>query len=179
MKIYTKKGDGGDTGLIGGGRVSKGDALIAALGDLDEMNACLGLCLVYAEGSMSHGILLQLQKMVFSVGAEVAAPEDRKHDYMANGLGELTSTLEKWIDRHTEHMPELTSFVLPVGTILSAHLHQARAVCRRAERSLVSIGVHRTEVLVVLNRASDWLFCAARYANHESELEDVLWQGQE
>ena len=128
---------------------------------------------------MSLGLLLQLQKTVFSVGAEVAAPEARKHEYLAKGLGELTHTLEKWIDRHSEQMPELTSFVLPGGTILSAHLHQARAVCRRAERSLVAIGGHRGELLVFMNRASDWLFCAARYANHESAVEDVLWQGQE
>ena len=179
MKIYTKKGDGGQTGLIGGARVSKGDALIAVLGDLDELNACLGLCVVYGEGSKTHGLLNQLQKTVFSVGAEVAAPEDRRHEYLAKGLGELTLALEDWIDRHSAQMPDLTSFVLPGGTILSAHLHQARAVCRRAERSLVGIGGHRAELLVFINRFSDWLFCAARYANHESDVEDVLWHGQE
>lgn len=177
MKIYTKKGDGGETGLIGGERVSKSHSKIALLGDMDELNASIGLCLVHGQGSMAHSILRQLQKTVFSVGAEIAAPKDRRAEYRSKGLKELTKTMEEWIDQHTGYMPELKSFVLPGGTILAAHLHHARAVCRRAERSLVACGDLSAEMLVFINRTSDWLFCAARYANYEADVDDELWLG--
>jgi len=178
VKIYTKKGDGGETGLIGGHRVQKSDPRISALGDIDELNAALGLCMFHAQGSECRSILDHLQWAAFSIGAEIAAPEERRKEYEATGLQHLTASMEDWIDRHTELMPELKSFVLPGGTILAAHLHLARAVCRRTERSLVALSDLRPELLVFINRASDWLFCAARYANFESEVEDVLWTGE-
>lgn len=182
MKIYTKRGDGGETGLIGGHRVSKSTLVIETLGDLDELNACLGICLTHAEGSLVHSTLERLQRAIFDLGAEIAAPDDRKSDYWAQEVDVLTAHLEEWIDLQSERLPELKGFVLPGGTILAAHLHHARTVCRRMERGLVALSLEssvRPEILESANRLSDWLFCAARYANKESGVEDVYWHAEE
>ena len=177
MKIYTKKGDAGETGLIGGGRVSKADPVIEVLGNLDELNASLGRALVHGGASASRSVLQTLQSVLFDLGAEVASTS---RQYEAAGLPGLTESLEDWIDEKTAQMPELRSFVLPGGTMLAAELHMARAVCRRLERSLVVLSAEkalRSELLVFVNRLSDWLFCAARYANHEAGVEDAAWTG--
>ena len=177
MKIYTKKGDSGYTGLLGGGRVPKSDPVLCVLGDLDEFNACLGTAIVHANGSSSEAFLKKLQSTVFDVGAEIASTDGR---FAAKGVEAITLETEEWIDRLTEQMPELKNFVLPGGTILSADLHLARTVCRRAERSLSSLAQQkriRPEVTAFVNRISDWLFCAARFANHEAGVKDVVWTG--
>ncbi len=177
MKIYTKTGDEGSTGLPGGERVSKSHARIEALGSLDELNAMLGYCMKVGDGSACHLILSQLQDMVFEVGCEVAAGQ--RDDRMAVGLETLTTEMEEWIDAHTERMAPLKNFVLPGGSELSCRLHLARAICRRAEREIVLLEQEspgRPIILAFVNRLSDWLFCAARYANQESGIADVEWR---
>ena len=177
MKIYTKKGDAGETGLIGGLRLPKDDPVFAVLGDLDELNAAIGVCLVHARHAEGEVILQRLQGVLFALGAELASPEER---WQARDLEPLTVDMEDWIDHQTKVLPELKNFILPGGTLLAAHLHAARAVCRRAERSLVALAKVRDvrpEVLAALNRTSDWLFVAARCANHEARLGDTVWRG--
>jgi cob(I)alamin adenosyltransferase len=178
MKIYTKKGDTGETGLIGGERASKDDVVFAALGDVDELNASVGTSLVHAKDAEGEGILKRLQIVLFELGAELASPDER---WQAKDLVQLTDDMEEWIDRHTALMPELRNFILPGGTLLGASLHQARAVCRRAERSIVELSKVRpvrAEVLAAVNRTSDWLFCAARFSNHEAGIKDTTWSGE-
>lgn len=177
MKIYTKKGDSGTSGLIGGERASKDSAVFQALGDIDELNAIVGLALVHGKNAEGEAILKRLQIVLFALGAEIASPDER---WNAVGLEELTRDMEEWIDRHMKLLPELQNFILPGGTLMAATLHHGRAVCRRAERSIVALGRERTvrpEVLAAINRTSDWMFCAARYANHEAGLKDTTWSG--
>jgi cob(I)alamin adenosyltransferase len=177
MKIYTKKGDGGETGLIGGERAGKHEPVFEALGDVDELNAVVGVCLIHAKSAEGEAILKRLQSVLFLLGSELASSDDKWH---SRDLQDLTSDMEEWIDRHTKLMPELRNFILPGGTLLAANLHLARAVCRRAERSIVALSKSkavRPEVLALVNRASDWLFCAARYSNHEASVKDSVWTG--
>ncbi len=177
MKIYTKKGDAGETGLIGGERASKHDVVFAALGDVDELNAAIGVALVHAKDAEGEAILKRLQVVLFGLGAELASPDER---WQAKELEQLTGDMEEWIDRHSTLMPELKNFILPGGTLLGASLHHARAVCRRAERSIVELSKERPvrgEVLAAVNRSSDWLFCAARFSNHEAGIKDTTWSG--
>lgn len=177
MKIYTKKGDQGETGLIGGERAAKDDLVFQTLGDIDEFNAVLGVALVSGKGMEGEAILKRLQRALFALGAEIASPDDR---WNARDIVSLTSDMESWIDVHTKVLPELKNFVLPGGTMTAATLHQARAACRRAERSIVALSKQRqvrAEALMFINRTSDFLFCAARYANHEAGVPDVAWSG--
>lgn len=177
MKIYTKKGDTGETGLIGGERRSKDDLVFQVLGDLDELNASLGTAIAIGKGFEGEPLMLRLQSTLFALGAEVASPDDR---WNAEGLESLERDMEDWIDFHDKVLPELKNFVLPGGTMTAAALHQARAVCRRAERSIVALSAQkpiRAEVLRLVNRTSDWLFCVARFANHEAGQGDVTWSG--
>jgi len=176
MRIYTKTGDDGTTGLLGGGRVSKHHARIAALGDLDELNAAIGLCMVGLSGELLNE-LTQIQNALFECGAEVAVGKDFAKA-PASLSDEDVRALEKSMDKMTTVLPELTAFVLPGGSELAARLHMARAVCRRGERSLwalqASSGV-RPIITTYLNRLSDWLFVVARWANHASGMADTTW----
>ena len=180
MKIYTKAGDGGQTGLIGGRKVSKADVTVGALGDLDELNACLGIALAHSQDAWLVKMLGRIQRAVLDIGAEVASPQNTEERRTAQGLDELTHVLEDQMDEHERRLPPLKQFILPGGTILAAHLHNARTVCRRAERSLVRLADEapmRPELVRTVNRLSDWLFSAARLANQEAGVEDVLWHG--
>ncbi|MCH7944735.1 MAG: cob(I)yrinic acid a,c-diamide adenosyltransferase [Armatimonadetes bacterium] len=180
MKIYTKAGDGGQTGLIGGRKVSKADVTVGALGDLDELNSCLGVALAHSKDAQLAKMLGRIQRAVFDIGAEVASPQETHERRTAEGLDELTHELEDQLDEHERLLPPLKQFILPGGTMLAAHLHNARTVCRRAERSLVRLADEapmRPELVRTVNRLSDWLFSAARLANHEAGVEDVLWHG--
>ena len=180
MKLYTKVGDGGQTGLIGGRKVSKADVTVGALGDLDELNACLGIALAHSKDEQLARMLGRIQRAVFDIGAEVASPQNAEERRTAQGVDELTQSLEDQMDEHERTLPPLNQFILPGGTMLAAHLHNARTVCRRAERSLVRLADEaqtRPEPVRTLNRLSDWLFSAARVANHEAGVEDVFWHG--
>jgi cob(I)alamin adenosyltransferase len=180
MKIYTKTGDRGQTGLFGGTRVSKADLRVATYGDVDELNSALGLAMSEAAASDAIAAMLQrIQGELFVIGAELAASPDKSANI---GIGLLEEAqvvaLEREIDGFDAELPKLTTFVLPGGTKLAAFLHLARTVCRRAERSAVALDAHqalRSEIIRYLNRLSDWLFTAARYANFRAKVADVPW----
>jgi cob(I)alamin adenosyltransferase len=177
MKIYTKTGDDGFTGLLGGERVSKHSLRMHAIGDVDELNASLGLCRTEAANSCLEPMLGRIQSWLFDLGAELASKGDGPGTYHAM-TGQQSLALEADIDQLTDRMEPLKNFILPGGAPLSAQLHLARAICRRAERTVLTLATLeevRTEATIFLNRLSDWLFVAARTANHEASVEDVKW----
>lgn len=175
MRVYTRTGDGGETGLVGGSRVSKACSTIGVVGDLDELNSCLGLARAAGlEGSMDK-TLARAQNRIFDIGAEVANP-------VASGGVSLEAeirALESEMDAMTADLPALRKFILPGGTEQAARLHVARSTCRRAERSLVAEASQRSirpELIQYVNRLSDWLFVAARAANHHAGQPDIVWE---
>lgn len=164
MPIYTKKGDRGETGIFNGKRVSKSDALIEAIGTVDELNATLGNLRVKREELKK---LEQIQSDLFSIGARLAGAEIKVD------LEKRVLEMEKEIDKMWKEMPPLKNFVLPSGQI-----HLARTICRRAERRLVSVPIiHNTFpiILVYVNRLSDYLFCLARWVNFKSGVKEKTW----
>jgi cob(I)alamin adenosyltransferase len=180
MRIYTRTGDQGETGLIGGRRIAKTALRIEAVGHLDELNAAIGVCRTHAAPDLVSSALERLQSQLFDAGAELAVPPDRESSGPAV-TGEHTARLEVEIDAMTGAMPPLASFVLPGGTPLAASLHVARTVCRRAERAVLRLHADqpvRDELRQYLNRLSDWLFTAARLANHSAGIADVTWSKQ-
>jgi cob(I)alamin adenosyltransferase len=181
MRIYTRTGDEGTTGLLGGDRIAKGSPRIAAIGDVDELNAALGLARVYAAGSDLDAELTRLQNWLFDFGSELACPPGGKFAIAAIHEAHVAH-LEASMDAMTAGLPPLKEFILPGGSPLAAHLHLARCVARRAERTVLDL--HRAEpirdvALQFLNRLSDWLFVAARTANASANVPDIKWQKSE
>jgi cob(I)alamin adenosyltransferase len=174
-KIYTRTGDDGTTGLVGGGRISKADPLMAAIGDVDEANSAIGVALVSIDDESTVVPLRRVQNELFDLGADLATPLD-----MDGGLrvtSEQIDRLEREIDAMNAALSPLTSFVLPGGAAGAAQLHLARAIVRRAERSAVTATANKAlnpKALTYINRLSDWLFVAARRLNN-SGASDVLW----
>lgn len=178
MKIYTKHGDQGETGLFGGHRVPKDDLRIRAYGTFDELNASLGWALT--EASISKDLETRLQRIqleLFQLGTELATPRGKD-----SGIALISSSqievLEKEIDSMEATLEPLKTFILPGGSRLSALLHCARTICRRAERELISLNraePQRSEVLQYMNRLSDYFFVSARFANRELGVKDVPW----
>jgi cob(I)alamin adenosyltransferase len=182
MKIYTKTGDDGTTGLLGAGRVSKDDPRIDSYGTVDELNAVLGLA--RASGGLdadADALVAQVQNDLFVVGAALADPDPngKFHNAVAEGYADR---LEGDIDRLEAELPPLTQFILPAGSAAASQLHLARTICRRAERLVVHLG-HQPGVDVphhlvrYLNRLSDLLFVLARVANHRAGVADTPWLG--
>jgi cob(I)alamin adenosyltransferase len=181
MKLYTRTGDAGTTGLFGGDRVSKCHQRLVAYGTLDELNSVLGVLLLNLEPSLAAGEPLRLiQRDLFALGAVLATPPSRA------GQIEQRLTHPTWpipameadIDRLAAMAGPMTHFVLPGGCPGSAHGHLARTVCRRAEREVVALSAAEpvpAEVVVYLNRLSDWLFALSRAANAQAGVEDVKW----
>ncbi|WP_439271269.1 cob(I)yrinic acid a,c-diamide adenosyltransferase [Pseudochrobactrum sp. HB0163] len=180
-KIYTRTGDDGTTGLVGGARRRKDDLRIAACGDIDEANAAVGLARLYTAliSPEIDNILCRVQNDLFDLGADIATPQ---HD-CASGYEPLrmidrqVERLEQEIDRLNAQLQPLNSFILPGGSPLAAHLHMARTIVRRAERTMVALAAQQQISAVCLhyiNRLSDLLFVAARSANHDGR-DDVLW----
>jgi cob(I)alamin adenosyltransferase len=182
MKIYTKTGDEGETGLFGGARVSKASVRVEAYGEVDELNSAVGWARVAVSDPDLDSLLNQIQNDLFEVGAELGSTEDRKKKSAMPLVTEpQVEALERAIDKYEEGPPALTSFVLPGGSEGASRFHLSRCVCRRAERSLVALGaqeVVRGEVFRYLNRLSDLLFVLARYANHVAGVADIPWKGQ-
>ncbi|BDG08789.1 cob(I)yrinic acid a,c-diamide adenosyltransferase [Anaeromyxobacter paludicola] len=182
MKIYTKTGDAGDTGLFGGPRVKKDDPRVEAYGAVDELNAALGVARAAAAGAWPEldALLEGAQHRLFSLGAELATPrESRAHGALPPVSPSWAAELEASIDALELELPPLRQFVLPGGAPLAAALHLARCVCRRAERRAVTVAGEvevAPAVLAYLNRLSDWLFVAARAANHRAGTPDVPWK---
>jgi len=177
MRIYTKTGDTGQTSLASGVRVRKDHLRVATYGEVDELNALLGVAA--ALPSELTGLLTELQAELFRLGTELADPREPKEPLAALRLGEAEiARLETLIDTFEARLPRLESFILPGGGRLGAALHHARTVCRRAERSVVSLGEHEPlsqHLLVYLNRLSDLLFVLARSANHTEGQPEVRW----
>ena len=178
MKLYTKTGDDGTTGLFGGGRVPKASARVAAYGTVDEANAAIGVArATRLEGAMD-AVLARVQEDLFTTGAELACVPGREGKLSMPLLaGADIERLERAIDEADGACPPLKSFVLPGGSPQAAALHVARTVCRRAERAVLAIddGPVRREVVVYLNRLSDLLFAQARQANAAAGVPDVPW----
>jgi cob(I)alamin adenosyltransferase len=180
-KIYTRTGDTGDTGLFGGGRVAKNHLRVAAYGDIDELNSVLGVVRAVAPTDSFDALLENIQRDLFSIGGHLATPDPDKVR-KALEKAELSSTriaeFETAIDDADRGLAPLKAFVLPGGTNKAAHLHVARAVCRRAERSVVALAREQDVpplFLVYLNRLSDLLFTLARLANQQAGVGDVTW----
>jgi cob(I)alamin adenosyltransferase len=179
MKIYTKTGDRGETGLFGGPRVQKDDVRVEAYGAVDELNAALGAVRAQGAGPELEPLLAAVQDRLFTVGAELATPPGAKaHAAVPELSPTWAAELEAAIDRFEEELPPLRQFILPGGTPAAAALHLARAVCRRAERRVVTL--HRgqpvaPELILYLNRLSDFLFVAARFANHRAQSKETTW----
>ena len=181
MKIYTKTGDAGETGLFGGGRVPKDDARVAAYGDVDELNSALGLVRATEPSDFYDDLLEGIQRDLFAIGGHLATPDParvRAALEKATLSEERVERMESVIDEADRELPPLRAFVLPGGIPKAAALHLARTVCRRAERSTVRLS-HGAEVhelfVIYLNRLSDLLFTLARLANHRAGRTDVTW----
>jgi cob(I)alamin adenosyltransferase len=178
MKIYTKRGDTGETGLFGGSRVPKDDLRIRTYGTLDELNAVLGI--VLSETGVPTEVqrsLIRVQGELFQLGAELATPRGKTVGIQMLDLSQIES-LEKEIDAWEAVLPPLKTFILPGGSTSAAKAHLARTVSRRAERELVTLNRAepvRPVVLQYLNRLSDYLFVLARYLNHKMKIADVPW----
>jgi cob(I)alamin adenosyltransferase len=164
-RIYTRGGDKGETSLGDGSRISKLDPRVAALGDVDELNSLLGLA----------GGLDRVQNELFDVGADLAVPYVGNEDRLRI-TQDAIERLEQEIDAANEALPELKSFVLPGGSERAARLFFARAVCRRAERTVLSVSDTSPLAAVYLNRLSDLLFVLARAANVEAGVDEPLWR---
>ena len=181
MKIYTKTGDAGDTGLFGGGRVPKDDARVEAYGDVDELNAVLGVVRATSPDPRIDDLLLSIQRDLFSIGALLATPDLVKmeqHLSKANLNEKRITELERAIDACDTDLEPLKSFILPGGSEKAAALHFARTVCRRAERRVVTLGRQTPLpdlVVIYLNRLSDLLFTLARLANRKAGSGEVVW----
>ncbi len=184
MKIYTKTGDEGTTGLFGGRRVSKDAPRIEAYGDVDELNTHIGFVRSLAEiPSDIDNLLARIQRELFVLGADLATPDDkeRKNLEIPRVTSEFVACLEEDIDRFEAELPPLKSFILPGGGPTGSALHVARTVCRRSERRVVSLREQdravSSETLIYLNRLSDLLFVLARVVNHRSGQTEEAWRG--
>ncbi|HET7600869.1 MAG TPA: cob(I)yrinic acid a,c-diamide adenosyltransferase [Gemmatimonadales bacterium] len=181
MKIYTRTGDEGETGLFGGGRAPKDHPRVAAYGEVDELNSAIGVARATEPRALADALLESVQRDLFAIGGHLATPDPAR---VARALAraELSEArvreLEAAIDAADAELPPLRAFVLPAGAPKAAALHLARTVCRRAERAVVRLA-HEHEVpplfVVYLNRLSDLLFTLARLANHREGAGDTTW----
>ncbi|HXM38910.1 MAG TPA: cob(I)yrinic acid a,c-diamide adenosyltransferase [Gemmatimonadales bacterium] len=177
MKIYTKTGDEGETGLFGGGRVPKDDPRVRAYGDVDELNAAIGLAASLEPPDFESNVLQSIQRDLFTIGAELATPDPAKQRRPAIGASNVAA-LEDVIDTHEAKLEPLKNFILPGGTPKAAAFHLARTVCRRAERAVVGLSRDQkinATIIHYLNRLSDLLFVLARSVNAQAGRSDVVW----
>lgn len=175
-KIYTRTGDDGTTGLADGGRRRKDNVRLAAIGSVDEANATLGLARLHSEGEID-ALLARIQNALFDLGADLATPGQPEGWTPLRVRADQVTALESALDQYNDALTPLDSFILPAGTPLSAHLHLARTVVRRAERDVVALSATEAvnaEAQHYLNRLSDLLFVLARYANDQGRA-DVKW----
>lgn len=179
MKIYTKRGDRGDTGLFGGPRVRKDSIRVAAYGEVDELNAVIGLALAAPGDALVSEQLRRVQNELFVLGSLLATPDPENAPKSLPRLSDEDITRqESEIDSHAKELPPLKAFILPGGTQRAAALQLARTVCRRAERALVTLSHEEATpelALRYLNRLSDWLFTLARVENHRAGVEEPKW----
>ncbi len=181
-RVYTKVGDDGKTALIGGQRVSKANARIDCYGTIDELNATLGLVRTALAASAANERLLpriaRIQNELFNLGAQLATPDAERRAKSPKVSAGDVGVLENEMDELNDELPELTSFILPGGGTVSAHLHLARTVCRRAERNTVALAAEaEVDVIAIhyLNRLSDALFVFGRWASMSDGKAEPLW----
>lgn len=179
VKIYTRTGDDGDTGLFDGTRVSKSDPRVAAYGDVDELNAWLGFVRASTDDEDVKAMLEQIQRDLFGLGARLADPAKRIAERVTKAAvtPQDIGRLEDAIDRLESELPPLRRFILAGGSTPGAALHVARTVCRRAERSIVALGSEAVEpeLLIYVNRLSDLLFVMARAVNSRAGAPELEW----
>jgi len=176
VKIYTKTGDDGTTGLFGGGRVRKDDPRVESYGTVDELNAVIGMACALGLTKTTHDVLVKAQEDLFALGAELACVPGKEDKLpMSRLTGADAERLERAIDVAEAGLPALTNFILPGGSQQAASLHFARTVCRRAERGVIALGSARPEIVIFLNRLSDLLFVLSRRENHDRGVADVPW----
>ncbi|HBH05682.1 MAG TPA: cob(I)yrinic acid a,c-diamide adenosyltransferase [Flavobacteriales bacterium] len=177
MKIYTKTGDKGLTSLIGGTRVSKSHFRIDAYGTLDELNSWVGLLRDHSTNEQERDILYQVQEAIFVAGSHLAKEPDKEVPIPAFPSG-LTETLEAEMDRMDAELPSLRNFILPGGHPTVSYCHISRTICRRAERHVVEIessSDYYTDIIVFLNRLSDYFFMLARFWSMQLNIDVVTW----
>lgn len=175
MKIYTRTGDHGETSLFGGTRVAKNDARIDAYGTVDELSSHIGVARASGVPAETDRLLDQVQRDLFEIGAHLASPGTSRFPGIDT---RRIAELEEAIDAMERELAPLTSFILPGGSLAAAQLHVARTVCRRAERLVVALhdeSAAAVSTIAYLNRLSDYLFVAARFANRRADVEDVPW----
>lgn len=179
MKIYTKTGDKGETSLYGGKRVSKATIRIEAYGTVDELNTVIGICRAMSPPQRVDEALLKIQNQLFTLGADLASPLSNTKNKNVPRISEDDSKfLEDLIDKLDSEIKPLRSFILPGGSLLSAQIHFARTVCRRAERLIVQLSKKEkigTQPIIYLNRLSDFLFVLARWVNHLERGNEITW----
>jgi cob(I)alamin adenosyltransferase len=181
IRIYTRTGDKGTTSLIGGTKVPKSHLRIEAYGTVDELNSHIGLCRDMIGDEKVRAVLLEVQDRLFTIGSSLACDPEREPSMRLPDLREEdVRGLEQEIDRMSESIPPMRSFILPGGHPIASHLHIARCVCRRAERCCVRLELESLEVegilLKYLNRLSDHLFVLSRYMTHLLGVEEIPWK---
>jgi cob(I)alamin adenosyltransferase len=181
MKIYTRTGDDGSTGLLGSGRVPKSAPRVEAYGEVDELNAALGVARTLdSEGGLAPE-LAAVQTRLFQLGAELATSDATMLAKLDRITEQDVNELESWIDRLDRDLTPLTNFILPGGTPLGAQLHFARTVCRRAERRVVALAQRESVgplLIRYLNRLADLLFVLARWSNARADVAETPWRGR-
>lgn len=179
MKIYTRAGDSGETSLFDNSRVSKADARVDAYGEVDELNASLGVARAAGLDDDLGGVVEVIQRDLFAIGARLADPAQRIAGRVTKAAVQESDVtrLEQTIDRLEQELSPLRRFILPGGSLPGALLHLSRTICRRAERRVVALGPDLVDaiVLVYLNRLSDLLFVMARAANHRARIGEIEW----
>jgi cob(I)alamin adenosyltransferase len=181
MKIYTKGGDKGETGLFGGERVAKSSPRIEAYGTIDELNSFIGLAITELKSEEVKELLNTIQNQLFTVGSDLAAPPDeknKKHD-VPRVPKEFFENAEKQIDKFDAQLEPLKNFILPGGSKAAAMLNCCRTICRRAERRVVALNAADKvgeNIIIFLNRLSDLFFVLARYENMISRIPDTIWK---
>ncbi|MEK7183985.1 MAG: cob(I)yrinic acid a,c-diamide adenosyltransferase [Patescibacteria group bacterium] len=174
-RIYTRLGDEGTTAVLDGGRQPKHALIFQTIGEIDELNAQLGVCVVLTDQKKVRVELCAIQHELFAIGAQLASDEVTTYGVAAGAV----AALEQQLDTHWAATPPLTRFILPGGTALAAHLHLARTITRRAERSLSALHAHQPQnpiTLAYINRLSDYLFALARFENQRSGTREQLWK---
>jgi cob(I)alamin adenosyltransferase len=180
MKIYTKTGDKGETGLFGGERVSKDSPRISAYGTIDELNSFIGYTITEIKDQSVKNNLLKIQNYLFTIGSDLATPETSKNTKLniQRTPKFFYEEIEKMIDHYEEQLEELYNFILPGGSKSAALLHVCRTICRRAEREVVALKNSVTigeNIIIFLNRLSDLLFVLSRFENKVSNHPDTIW----
>ncbi|MCF6270451.1 MAG: cob(I)yrinic acid a,c-diamide adenosyltransferase [Melioribacteraceae bacterium] len=179
MKIYTKTGDNGTTSLVGGERVNKDSLRVECYGTVDEVNSILGITISEIKTKDVCNLLNEIQNKLFTIGGELATPENKKNVNRVKLVNNDILLLENSIDKYEKKLEPLKQFILPGGTKGASLLHNARSVCRRAERLVISLSKNvKTSklILIYFNRLSDLLFVLARYENNVNEVDDIPWK---